>query len=565
MGRHSAAAPPQRPAGVVVVVALILGLALAGGLFYVLRQSDGGSASAAPPASSASASACPSAPDQVRVAATPNMMTIVQSAAARVATNNPCLTFTVYPAESAKVAAAYVSGSNPPALWVSDSSVFVGAVKAARPDAIQPDVQKLATSPLVFAVPATIAAKAGPALSGAAWSSLAAGDGSIPVRLTDPEKTTSGRLVLLTAPTALGDSPATRLTLGRALLAWSHSTMPSESDLFLAARGPQAAIFPTSEQAVAADLKINAGAETALVPKEGTARYDYSLVTAAGNAGFAAAGSALAQQLTNDEGHASLTTAGFRLPGAEADGPRVPGMPSTVTYLPDPSAAQQSSLVKTWTGVKTDSRMLALIDTSGSMREREGDKTRMQLASEAAQQAVSIFPNTSQVGLWTFGIDRGGPGQDWREVVPIRQLDEAVDGKPQRQVLGESLPGLVDTASGGTGLYDTLLAAYQHMVSTYVPGRVNSVILLTDGRNDDQAGISLEKLLGEISALRDPNKPVVIVTVGMGQDVDTSALSAVSTITGGKTYLAQNPQDINQVFIDALLSRDCAGAVCTSR
>jgi Mg-chelatase subunit ChlD len=241
-------------------------------------------------------------------------------------------------------------------------------------------------------------------------------------------------------------------------------------------------------------------------------------------------------------------------------------MPSgEVTYLPGPTTLQQAALVKTWTGVKTDARMLALIDTSGSMKEREGDKTRMVLAGEAAQTAVSIFPNSSQVGLWTFGIDRGGPGQDWREVVPIRQLDEAVYGKPQRQVLGEALPALVSSAGGGTGLYDSLLAAYQRMVSTYAPGRVNSVILLTDGRNEDQAGLTLEQLLARISAVRDPTKPVVIVTVGMGQGVDTAALSAVSAVTGGKTYVAQNPQDIKQVFIDALLSRDCSGSVCTSR
>ena len=36
-------------------------------------------------------------------------------------------------------------------------------------------------------------------------------------------------------------------------------------------------------------------------------------------------------------------------------------------------------------------------------------------------------------------------------------------------------------------------------------------------------------------------------------------------MTGGKTYVAQNPQDIKQVFIDGLLSRDCTRTVCTSR
>ena len=72
-------------------------------------------------------------------------------------------------------------------------------------------------------------------------------------------------------------------------------------------------------------------------------------------------------------------------------------------------------------------------------------------------------------------------------------------------------------------------------------------------------------LLARIAALKDPDKPVVIVTVGMGRGVDTAALMAVSAVTGGKTYVAQDPQDIRQVFIDALLSRDCSGAVCTSR
>ena len=252
------------------------------------------------------------------------------------------------------------------------------------------------------------------------------------------------------------------------------------------------------------------------------------------------------QQLTNDDGRAALTAAGFRLPDAEATGPGVPGMPSgAVTYLPDPSAAQQAAMVKT--------------DAACALAGREERRC-------GRETAVTIFPNTSQVGLWTFGIDRGGPGQDWSEVVPIRHLDEAVGGKPQRQVLGEALPGLVASAGGGTGLYDSLLAAYKHMVSTFVPGRVNSVILLTDGRNDDTAGVSLEQLLGDISALKDPNKPVVIVTVGMGQDVDTSALSAVSSRHRGQDLRRSKPAGHQPgVHRRPALARLLRRAVCTSR
>ena len=513
MGRHSAAAPPQRPAGAVVVVALVLGLALAGGVYHLLRQSDSGPGSAGPaPTSSESATTaagCTAAGEPVRVAAAPAIVSVVQAAADRVTSQDPCAAFAVTATLSAAVASACSSGQGAPAAWVSDSTLFVDMVRSAEPDAIEADVQELATSPLVFAVPTAVAAKAGAALAGLSWSALAGGTDTLPVRLTDPETTTSGRLVLLSAPAALGDSAATRLALGRTLLAWSHTPMPAESDLFAAARTDQAAIFSTSEQAVAADLRQHPGSLSAVVPKEGTGRYDYALVAATGasDATSKAVG-ALRQQLTGDAGRAALTAAGFRLPDADGTAPGVPGMPSgTVTYLPDPSALQQAALVKTWTGVKTDARMLALIDTSGSMKEREGAKTRMALAGEAAQTAVSIFPSSSQLGLLAFVVDKGGPGQDWREVVPIRQLDESVGGTSQRQALGAALPGLVATASGGTGLYDTLLAAYEHMVASYAPGRVNSVILLTDGRNEDANGISLEQLLARIAALKDPNQP----------------------------------------------------------
>ncbi|MEP6648882.1 MAG: hypothetical protein ABJA74_03095, partial [Lapillicoccus sp.] len=348
MGKHAASAPPQRPAGVVVVVALVLGLALAGGLYYVLRQADGGAGSATPatPPTTASGvttgSSCSAASETVRVAVAPSMAEVVEAAADRLTAQNPCLTFTVASAASSAVAAAFASGAkDTPAAWISDSSVFVAAVRAAKPDAIKPDVQELATSPLVFAVPAAVATKAGPALAGLSWSALAAGDGSVPVRLTDPEKTTSGRLVLLSAPTALGDSPATRIALGRTLLAWSHSPMPAESDLFAAAKTDQAAIFPTSEQAVAADLRQNPGALSAVVPREGTGRFDYALVAATGTADLSAAAvEALQEQLTNDTGRAALTAAGFRLPGADGSGPGVPGMPNgPVSYVADPSKA----------------------------------------------------------------------------------------------------------------------------------------------------------------------------------------------------------------------------------
>ncbi len=576
MGRHAADAPPSRPTAALaalVAVALIVVVGITTGGIWLSRRDTATPVADVPAATAvpAPASTCATKPTPVAVAVAPAAVTVVKHAATRTTATNPCVRFTVTGAESADEAATLSGSGAKPAAWVSDSSVFVDAVRAAAPDVLDA-VRPIATSPLVFALPSAVAGAASAALAAPSWSTLVVGDpaqSAVPVRLTDPEHSTSGRLMLLTASSAIPSTPATRLAIGKVLITWSHTPMRTEQDLLAAAVAGTPGLVPTSEQAVGVALRTHPGSLVAVIPKEGTGRYDYALATVSGlSAAASRAVTALGDQLTDAAGTADLTAAGFRsVGGTAAKGPGIPGVPSTVTYLSAPTVEAQAALLRTWTNVKTDARMLALIDTSGSMKEVEGTRTRIDLASEAAQTAVSIFPDSSQLGLWTFGIDKGGPGQDWQEVVPIRQLDQAVadaGGKPQRQVLTEALPALVGSASGGTGLYDSLLAAYTTMVGSYAPGRVNSVILLTDGKNENPSGLTLEQLLARIEAVKDPARPVVLITVGMGQGVDTTSLGAVAAVTGGKTYVAQNPQDIQQVFIDAVLSRDCSAQSCTT-
>ena len=45
---------------------------------------------------------------------------------------------------------------------------------------------------------------------------------------------------------------------------------------------------------------------------------------------------------------------------------------------------------------------------------------------------------------------------------------------------------------GGTGLYDTALAAYRTALRNYDPHYSNAVVLMTDGRNEDPGSISLD-------------------------------------------------------------------------
>ncbi len=114
------------------------------------------------------------------------------------------------------------------------------------------------------------------------------------------------------------------------------------------------------------------------------------------------------------------------------------------------------------------------------------------------------------------------------------------------------MPGLTD---GGTGLYDTALAAYSEAVKSYRPHYSNAVVLMTDGRNDDPGSIGLDQLLERLRELRDPDRPVRIVGIAISQDADLASLERMAHATGGDAYLAAQPQDILGVFARAVLSR----------
>ena len=565
MGKHSAAAAPRRPvAAIVTLVALVVVLA-GGGVWWAAR---GGQSS---PVDSTLA-ACPTAPaaaaDAANVAVAPDILGVVKGAADRVTARQPCRTFAITPAESATTAAVLSGDAPKPDAWVSDSPVWIDAVRAARPATLAAGDHPFAVSPLVLAVPTSVAksaASTGAAVTRATWKGVLNGTSGLTVTLTNPDLTTSGRLVLLSAPGAVGSAAAARVDLAKVLLTWSHAPTRTEDELFATLTTGAPAAFPASEQAVTTYSTEHPGLVSGVIPTGGTFRYGYSLVSIADLSPDASASvDSLRQELGSPTTRGALAVAGFRADDS-ADGTGVKGVTAApVTYLPVVAPATRTSLLQTWRAVKTDARMLALIDASGSMGEKVGGQTRIQLAAGAAAAAVAILPVATELGTWAFGIDKGGPGQDWVELAPIRRLDRATAGVGQRDLLTRVLPGIAAEVGGGTGLYNSIFAAYQRLESTYQVGRTNSVIVLTDGRNEDPVGLTLEQLLRKIDEVKDPAKPVVVITIGMGTDVDTAALQAISAATGGTSYVATNPQDIGGVFIDAILARQCTAVNCSS-
>jgi hypothetical protein len=194
---------------------------------------------------------------------------------------------------------------------------------------------------------------------------------------------------------------------------------------------------------------------------------------------------------------------------------------------------------------------LAVIDVSGSMADKVSGKTRMQLTIEAATGGLSLFPDSASLGLWTFSTKIGSDGvADYKQLVPIAPLS-----KRQRGKIVDQLKIQHPIANGGTGLYDTAIAAVRAVRASYDQRAVNSVLLFTDGKNDDPGSPTLAQAVTVLKGLQDVGRPVRIIALGMGPDVNIDELSALAGATGGQAYLARNPGDLKSVFINALQSR----------
>jgi hypothetical protein len=145
---------------------------------------------------------------------------------------------------------------------------------------------------------------------------------------------------------------------------------------------------------------------------------------------------------------------------------------------------------------------------------------------------------------------------DWMELVPTRTLDADAGGQPQRDELAEQLETIPDRlAPGGTGLYDTTLAAVRAARADYDPTSVSSVVIVTDGRDEDDGSIGLDELVRRLAEETDETRPVKVVAIALGPEADLSALQRVAEATGGGAYSAVDENDLQTVLFDALRQR----------
>lgn len=469
--------------------------------------------------------------EEVTVVAAPDIAPIVTEVAQA---QLPCTTVTVQAQSPLEVAAGFSTGSAPDAqVWIPSSAAFADAVSQAGVSLEVGPV--VATSPVVLAAEQSVFAEATANLGQEpTWADLVTAE--LPLVVGDPAQDPATVATLLAAQSGLGESDAARVLTQNLMVNLAQNATADP----VAAIGSGLPVFvPTTAGQVAASAAGEAPL-AGLTPRGGAGSLSYPYVVLPGGDG--AGVTELQDALLAPEAAAAFEAGGFSAGETAA------------TPLDEAAVAE---LTERWGALNPPSRLLAIIDVSGSMDEQVGDTTRIGITSEAAGVGLGLFPDDSAVGLWAFSTNRGPDGEDYAEVLPVRPLTEEVDGQTQRELLASAAEGLdEDFTTGDTGLHDTVLAAYLHMQEDWQEGYVSSIVLLTDGVNDDSTGgLSEEELIAELEEAADPEREVRLILIGMGPDVDSAALDRVASAVGGQSFTAEDPRDIGQVFVQAIAAR----------
>jgi hypothetical protein len=392
---------------------------------------------------------------------------------------------------------------------------------------------------------------------------------SLAVGLPDPAGDPVGIAALVGVQEITATLPDSGPAESQVLRRLSQHVVTRASDLYL--RLPEAgsgghtlSAFLTSEQAL---LRHNARTRgTPLVasyPTGAVPTLDFPYVVLPGTSKpEVSVATAFLSRLLAPAARRALQEAGFRDPDGSPPPASVDPVPSAsrvkLTTLPPVPMPTEDNLVQVlsrWTGVHLSARILGVIDVSGSMNERVAGQTRLSLLMQAAQEGLGLLLDTTDVGVWVFSTRMDGD-RDYQVLVPPGPLSQ------QRARIYGALGAVRAKPSGDTGLYDTTLAAFQEARRNWMPGRINIILVATDGRNDDAQSINRAQLLAELGKLVDPRRPLPILFIGMGPGVDAAELNDIARVTDGRVYLAQQPGDIRSIFFSALSDFGCQPPSC---
>jgi hypothetical protein len=480
-----------------------------------------------------------------------------------------CYLFQVSGQAPAQVVAALTgTGKQPTAdVWVPDSTYWLRQAATVNLD-VPPQGQSIATSPTVLAMPEQVAKRFGWPERRFGWAAVLGPRAAAPVPLgiSDPGNSPVGLFGLVAVRDTVRAARLPDTARVAALRELSKNVVPPSQDVLdtlrMGAGGPgTVAAAPVSEQALLQSRRVRQSVPMIAVyparPVPGL-DYPYVVLPGASDAARAAAQRFLGAVLRADP--SKMAARGLRAPDGTAGrsfptGGGVQVRPVQSAALP--AQVDVDGVLAEWAGINRSGRLLTVIDISGSMNENVPGtgKTRMDLTKQTAQAGLGLFKPTTEVGLWVFSTRLDGD-RDYKELLPIRPM--YLGRNTAVRLIGQ----IQAKPNGATGLYDTVLAGYQTLRAGWNPARINVLVVLTDGQNEDRNGISKATLLSRLHALADPRKPLRIVFIGMGTGVNATELSQIAAVTGGRAFVTADPRRIADIFLAALVLINCTTPAC---
>ncbi|MFT9670535.1 substrate-binding and VWA domain-containing protein [Streptomyces rhizosphaericola] len=585
MGRHSlpdAYAPEERGEASprrrrrTIAVATLLVLAVATGAGVAVK---GGLLSFS--------ESCEDSAVRLTLAASPDIAPAVREIAERtradeVKSDGHCLDVEVVARDSSKVAEA-LAGGGPPGfqVWLPDSDLWLDRAEGLGTGVPVSPSDSIASSPVVVAMVPSAAGRLGWPEKTYSWAELVAtaiGTEKIRLGAADPARSATGLLAL----TSIGGSSArqggdsdTRVAETAKVLAERMSDSDAQVRETVARSGSGAeegnpqrnqAVLISEQAAFTHNAEAaDSGRLNLFHPEDGTPLldYPYTLVDEEELTLTQSRAALRFMTLLNDKGaRAVFARYGFRPADGSAEdavaasaGARSP-QPYATSAAEAPSAKQLQEMLGMWTITVQSARLTTVVDASGSMSTPVPGRgqSRMDVTKESLIQALTQFTPDDEIGLWEFATTLDGT-KDYRKLMPTRRLgDPAQGGSTHREKLSAAFAGLQPVPGGATGLYDTVLASYEEARSTYVKGKFNALVILTDGSNQDDDGISRSALTSRLKELADPERPVPVIAIAVGPDADREEVAEIARITGGDGYEVSDPAEIQAVIFQAIMA-----------
>lgn len=431
-------------------------------------------------------------------------------------------------------------------LWVPDDASWRGAPDRLALAEAPAAGAVVATSPLYFVTDADTAARIGKA--GGGWGGLAGlvtAPGSA-VRLVthDPGGSGDGLLALGGLGEAVWLADGMDASAEALSVAFARTRIVAAADPPVPTRPGEVGLVTERELRTA-----TTGGRTVVAPADHTAELRYSWfpsAAAVADPGRAKALDALRSALTGPAADRALADTGLRRP----NGNPPPGTPDDLPPITAPpfDVLGPHHVDHVLATAYTEDRradVLVAVDISGSMwaLAQPTKEPRIELVRRSVTTLAQLLPDDARLSLWAFGSHLDGD-QDYRVLRPPAGL-----GGDGRQAVDGAVAALTPTDTG-TGLHDTILAAYKSAQAAYRAGTPSHAVVFTDGRNEaDNPTLSLDQLRAALTGAADPRRPVNLAVITFGGEPDATALQRALEPVQGYVDRLSTAEQVGAAFI----------------